>query len=434
MTVAVCAIQVAVNAKEVVRMKPHNLAGWLSLLLAVGLMVPAANAGFISVPDDYTSIAAACQAAVAGDTVGVYAGTYYSYYASVKPGVTLLGMEDDSTLVKVIATGPYGAALRFSSVGDPAPAYIENMEIHTTMPNGVGVNNENPSAVIQRCFLYNHDPVDISWVPVVETDTDVIIRKSHIYHEYGSDSELFRFFDVAHILIEDCVIELGQGTYSSPRPGSVLEFKNNIFLRDFWTGIHSDDRDCTLLLVNNIFIRGAYASSNCYPNTIEWRYNDFVTEAPDPDCGYQVGNFSADPEFCGPDDYRLQPDSPCRNAGENGEDVGARWGICWTPQGVEDEDLPLVGGRWVSQARPNPSSRGVRVLIEADGHMLVTVDVLDPTGSVVRRLSGSHAPKSKRVYRWDGRTAHGSLAPSGVYYLRVTGGLEDVGRRVIVLR
>ena len=152
MTVAVCAIQVAVNAKEVVRMKPHNLAGWLSLLLAVGLMVPAANAGFISVPDDYTSIAAACQAAVAGDTVGVYAGTYYSYYASVKPGVTLLGMEDDSTLVKVIATGPYGAALRFSSVGDPAPAYIENMEIHTTMPNGVGVNNENPSLSFLLAF------------------------------------------------------------------------------------------------------------------------------------------------------------------------------------------------------------------------------------------------------------------------------------------
>ena len=61
-------------------------------------------------------------------------------------------------------------------------------------------------------------------------------------------------------------------------------------------------------------------------------------------------------------------------------------------------------------------------------------EVFDATGTLIRRLRASVLGDRRMLYRWDGRAADGSLAPSGVNYLRITGASEKTSRRVIVLR
>jgi serine protease len=67
----------------------------------------------------------------------------------------------------------------------------------------------------------------------------------------------------------------------------------------------------------------------------------------------------------------------------------------------------------------NPA-RGAASLAFRVGHAgPVSVRVFDVRGALVRTLLSEEAPTGSRVLRWDGRTASGAPAPSGLYFFRV---------------
>jgi hypothetical protein len=395
------------------------------LLLLIPLEV---HADLIRVPYDYPTITDACEVAQSGDTVGVYPGQYFEY-ARINPGVSVVGMAPDSMLVWVLPSDPNGP---FVVRSGSEPVIIENMTIWAG--EYAAVDNSNPNLVIQRCYLYAYDvdaTGEFSWL--VTPIADFELRNCMIIYAtlYGN---MFQLGAPAHVLMEDCVIWGVPFEYWDVPAGSRFEFRNNTIDGRFEISIYpTSSTDFSLIVVNSIIL---YAVCIDPPDTVEWRYNDFIGRWPE--CGYQEGNFEADPLWCDPwpadpMDYRLQPESPCRGAGENGEDVGARIGICWDPSSVP-ESAGAIRDFWVSKPWPNPTRRGVTLsLTTGSSHKPVAVEVLDISGRVLRTLRGSQLLEGN-VISWDGRVRGGREAPAGVYYLRVRNdGREDVTRKVIVI-
>jgi len=82
---------------------------------------------------------------------------------------------------------------------------------------------------------------------------------------------------------------------------------------------------------------------------------------------------------------------------------------------------------------PNPSRGTVTIDIAVPGSSRVGIAVHDVQGRHVRSLVAGPTPGGQRV-SWDGRDQFGRPVPAGVYFLRVPGGLEPLGRRVVVTR
>jgi hypothetical protein len=410
-------------------MRRVSLRASLLGFIVLGSCVAGSGADLIRVPYDYPTITDACEVAQPGDTVGVYPGQYFEY-ARINPGVSVVGMTPDSMLVWVRASGLWGP---FATWPGSEPVIIENMTIWGGQYFAVA--NANPNLVIQRCYLYAYDYYetgDFSYL--VSSEADFELRNCMILFGTLVEDNMFQLGQPARVLMEDCVI-WGEPFLNWDVPaGSRFEFRNNTIDGAFDVYVHPPySTDFSLIVVNSI-TTGVFCTDHA-PDTVEWRYNDFFGRWPE--CGYMEGNFEADPLWCDPwpgeMDYRLEPESPCRGAGENGEDVGARIGICWDPSSVP-ESAGAVRDFWVSEPWPNPTRGDVTLSLTTGSHEPVAVEVLDISGRVLCTLSGSQLLQGN-VISWDGRLRGGRKAPAGVYYLRVgNGGREKVTRQVIVIR
>jgi hypothetical protein len=401
---------------------------WSPFVLFLSLFASGSQAGFLRVPYDYPTITEACQVAQSGDTVGVFPGFYYEN-ASIRPGVTILGMTEDSMLVQV---RPSTNDAPFETYPGEDPVVIENMAIWGGPQMVIG--NSNPNLVVQRCYLYAMDDWDETYLYIIVSSTGFTLRQCMLFFLSQAPNP-FMLYDSGDVLIEDCVMwGAGFSRWCVPA-GSTFEFRNNTIDAGFGVNLQGGgsctSTDWSLIVVNSI-IRSGWCGDDV-PDTLEWRYNDFFSGWT-PDCGYQVGNFSADPLFCEewPYDYRLQPDSPCLGAGENGEDVGARVGICWDPAGIGAEARGLAGLR-LGPPQPNPTPGPVRLVWDAASGAPVAFEVLDIRGRRVRRLMAS-ATGSRGVIVWDGRDGRGRDVPGGIYFLRALAGAEQVARRVLIVR
>ena len=84
----------------------------------------------------------------------------------------------------------------------------------------------------------------------------------------------------------------------------------------------------------------------------------------------------------------------------------------------------------LSSPVPNPSRGIVRLTLELPAPSSVEASVYDVTG---RRIVGLHRgtlQAGRHPLHWDGRTAEGAAAPSGLYFARVR---SDLGVRSQVI-
>ncbi len=410
----------------------------LGLVLAVGMAgVAPSLAAFLEVPYEYPTIGAACHAAVSGDTVGVFPGDYVERYAPIFAGVTVLGIADDSTLVRVdpmIDGDPL-----FAPQAGELPAVVENMQLGATWPGGA-IENYGADAVLRRCQLLWVGGSGQTAYFIKSWEGNATITRSHI--DFGEflhvDQYVFYPNDAGHFVVEDCVIQMGSnwdlkvGGWDAD--GTVYEFTNNTIPGELFVGEFEPQYHYSLYLVNNIINR-VLCWPPFAPDTLEWRYNCFIEEDPPPDCGYQIGNFVADPLFCEPaaGDYRLQPESPCIGAGEHGENVGARLGICWPVSVEKAPGLVASGPTW--RLWPNPTTTGVWIRLDAGTSQpsLTSIEIFDVTGKLVRVL-GPGDWESNGIACWDGRLGTGKDAPGGVYHVRVGRAGQETTRGLIIVR
>jgi hypothetical protein len=97
---------------------------------------------------------------------------------------------------------------------------------------------------------------------------------------------------------------------------------------------------------------------------------------------------------------------------------------CFGPRVVE---FPGVAIRVT--ARPNPARSGQVIRFDVTGAVPESVDLFDLHGRMIRSWGGEEIAEG-----WDGRSSSGEIAPSGVYFVRVTAGNEVGTFRFVRIR
>ncbi len=85
----------------------------------------------------------------------------------------------------------------------------------------------------------------------------------------------------------------------------------------------------------------------------------------------------------------------------------------------------------LSAPAPNPSRGQVRLTLELPAPSAVEAAIYDLSGRRVAGLASGRLAAGRHVLEWDGRSSRGDRVPAGVYFARVSSGLETRTRTVV---
>jgi hypothetical protein len=102
-------------------------------------------------------------------------------------------------------------------------------------------------------------------------------------------------------------------------------------------------------------------------------------------------------------------------------------GALGVQQGAAPGSLQLSAG-------PNPFAASAGIHLALSANAAVSVQVLDPSGRLVRELLHGELPAGGHDLTWDGREAHGMKVPAGMYFVRVVAGTESRCVRLLRLQ
>jgi hypothetical protein len=347
----------------------------------------------------------------------------------IEPGETLLSRNHLGAFID-----PPSAAAKaafFLGTGDASdlPALIRGFIVTNGGEFGPPpVWSENPNAVVEDCWIAAGGPG--GWLnPVVYMKSGGTVRNCRV-----SSIRWTNFFvstePGAYMLVENCLIErpFAPNSLNAFGAGSVTVFRNNTFIAPE-APLGRDGPDITMLFENNIFWQHDLCFGGSYPvpEGLEFRYNcmDWFDSTEFPPCASAAGpgNFAEDPLFCeDPDmEWWLTPESPCIGAGENGETLGAPFGICGVTGAGEPEAI-VVADEGI-RVWPNPSGDLVHVSFRSDPDAYLELEdtwlarVLDASGRLVAVAHGRRVGFEVE-FEWNTSLQNGELAPAGIYYLR----------------
>jgi hypothetical protein len=151
------------------------------------------------------------------------------------------------------------------------------------------------------------------------------------------------------------------------------------------------------------------------------------------------GNICEDPLFCDPEevDFSLAADSPCAPFTPPNEEcdlIGA-WPVGCGPMGLPSNRQPEASN-WLLSVAPNPFTARTRILLSVPtcAGDAAQLSIHDPGGRRVRIVSWEPAPSGTHTIAWDGRDEAGNPLGSGVYFVRLRAGGQELTRRLLVVR
>ncbi|MCJ7645921.1 right-handed parallel beta-helix repeat-containing protein [bacterium] len=301
----------------------------------------------------------------------------------------------------------YGVGHGVHTSGGTAGTIIRNNIIHDCYLHGLGMVGGTGEKYLNN-IIYNCTKSGIH--PGSGGPSNGEIRGNLVYN--NGKSAIYVSASNFLIMNNSCVSKPGSDSETYYISGSGHVVKNNIGYRD--------DGVSYVLLISQSAITDYndwYDPNN--PKCISRWFNP-MTLSEYQSYGQGTHSISKDPKFVNiaGNDFHLQPDSPCIDAGENGVDMGA--------YGVADLNIPLDGEKGEEvRNRPNPFRAGKEeTLIEYDLEQLsnVTITIYDLLGQEVWRKSyreGENGGRKANSIPWDGRNLSGKVVANGGYICRI---------------
>lgn len=88
----------------------------------------------------------------------------------------------------------------------------------------------------------------------------------------------------------------------------------------------------------------------------------------------------------------------------------------------------------LAQNAPNPLAPTTTIRFELEKNLLVSLDVYDTSGRLIRNLTSTTLHAGSHAVEWDGRGLDGQRVASGQYYYRLTAGDFTAVRSMLILR
>jgi len=238
-----------------------------------------------------------------------------------------------------------------------------------------------------------------------------------------------------------CTFELINNTLADDDAGIVIDGRDD--LGASWSGV----------VANNVVARMARVGIQIGQPT---QTTGFVTEehnlffeVPLFDYAPGPGSVLQDPRFVGNGNYRLTFSSAARNAGNDALvpsdlvvdlDGGLRR-VGHVDMGAYESTITVASPLLFSTRAclhpnfPNPFNPSTTIQYELPQPERVRVAIFDASGRLVRRLlAGSMQSGGLHSCLWDGRSADGVVAPSGIYFYRLEAGDFIATRRMVLAR
>ncbi len=365
---------------------------------------------------------------------------HYVEAVRIPAGVSLVSTQGrDSTYISSDSTPVRFLPVPPSAAGSGIPTVCRGFGLgHFDSFAQAIVITENPDAIVEDCSVTDGFGTDSSWA-LFYVGRDLTIRNCRLRHT-GQEPMSWTVTPGTAVLVEDCVIEKGlTGDFGlhSQESGVHLLFRNNTIFSSIRLATTGSDSDFTVEFVNNIFSNGALVGgvgqNQTIPDSVSYRFNVYW-DSSFPNGTEEffvngVGNFEADPLFCeGPLTYWLEPESPCIGAGETGENIGARFGVCDVASTPETPPLDFV--RSQVHVWPNPSTGCVEIVLAGD------LDATDLDAAVFgidgRRLATLNRGAQTGSMNWDGEV-DGKAVPNGSYVVVLQRGNTVVATERFVL-
>lgn len=391
-----------------------------------GLMgaLPATCPGLIiRVPDDYSTILFAINAAEGGDIVAVAEG-HYPEHVTLKNNVKVLGgwrsdfaARDPLAYPSVIDAGGFLSAV-VAQNGEGPNTILDGFVITggNNAKLGGGVYCFGSSPTIRNNVFRDNRAGRGAGIGSTANSTPVITGNVFV-DNVALDSPGGAIYVEGTARIEGNTLDGNEGPLGSgivARAGAQPVVTRNIVVHGrVGVGIYAD--------------QGAVPATSC--NDV-WQNagGDYFGVLPGPD------SFSLDPRFCTGEDRFLAEDSPCapENAPSACSLIGAR-GVGCAVTAVGPSAVALAPS-WLGAISPNPVRAGP-ALIEFGlaEESAVRLAIFDVAGRRVRTLVEGIRPAGEHRARWDGRSDRGGNIPSGIYLYELTAGGERVGRRKMVV-
>jgi flagellar hook assembly protein FlgD len=81
---------------------------------------------------------------------------------------------------------------------------------------------------------------------------------------------------------------------------------------------------------------------------------------------------------------------------------------------------------------PNPFYHETTIALELPEARRTIIEILNLRGQVIKRLPAQDLPAGHHQFRWDGAGDSGEKAPSGMYFIRIGMGTENLLRKVLL--
>jgi len=379
----------------------------------IGLMATA-NGATVRVPGDKVSISKALQSSVIQDTILVAPGIYYDILnylgkavvvrSEAGPAVTELRPADQFVpLVNFASKEQRGAVLEGFT--------ITGYSIEPTPDAAPALNFTNrASPTIRNCVFRDNRGVMMA---LIADDGPVFVR-CLFYNNVGAPL-IGVFGGVVNLL--NCTIDKCEFGVLIQSPD--CEIRNTIITNCTTYGILGN---VSQLDFNNVWNNGVNYEEGAKPG---------------------LHDISVDPLYvdAASHDYRLQPGSPCINAGDPNPylvdpdstrgDIG--YWYFQMPTDVGDEtNLPV--GFALDQNYPNPFNPNTHISFVLPHRAQVRLEVLNILGAVVRSLVDSPLPAGQHTVNWDGQTDQGFRTASGIYFYRLTADDFVSSRKMVMLK